>query len=253
MDTTISLMFASVLAGIAVQVLVYIRTLAISGRSNYVRYGLGSVLLLGFPVQIFGIVYHRDPFFNNGACKGKVLRPGEPDWNIVYYSAHMAFDLIACATATYCLVHSSRVLGVFRFSKLARSILRDGLLYFVVVFLVNLWVVLEFAHVFVSGAASSLPLAVVLIAIQHLVLSTQRQTASRNMASEDYSASVSQGPPRFFNRNQSQLDVELQSGVFVVSDTVIESQKLSFRSEEPRDRSDASESGPGTTSKAGVS
>ncbi|KAJ7675435.1 hypothetical protein B0H17DRAFT_1207624 [Mycena rosella] len=37
------------------------------------------------------------------------------------------------------------------------------MLYFLVVFLVNLWVVLEFAHVFKSGAASSLPLAVVLI------------------------------------------------------------------------------------------
>lgn len=48
----------AVLAGMAVQVLVYIRTLAISGRSKYVRFGLGLILLLGFPVQTFGIVYH---------------------------------------------------------------------------------------------------------------------------------------------------------------------------------------------------
>ncbi|KAJ7912572.1 hypothetical protein B0H13DRAFT_539844 [Mycena leptocephala] len=167
----------ALLAGIAVQVVVYIRTTAISGRSKYVRFGLGAVMLLGFPVQTFGIVYHRDPFFNNGSCKGRVLRPGEPDWNIVYYSAHMAFDLIACATATYYLVSASRVQGIFRFSKLGRHILRDGLLYFVVVFLANLWVVLEFAYVFHTGAASTLPLAVVLIAIQHLVLSTQRLTS----------------------------------------------------------------------------
>ncbi|KAJ7476638.1 hypothetical protein FB451DRAFT_246059 [Mycena latifolia] len=116
----------ALLAGMAVQVLVFIRTYAISSRSKYVRFGLGSILLLGFPVQIFGIVYHRDSFFNNGTCKGKVLRPGEPDWNIVYYSAHMVFDAIACATATYYLVYSSRVLGVLHFSKLLRHILRDG-------------------------------------------------------------------------------------------------------------------------------
>ncbi|KAJ7119565.1 hypothetical protein C8R44DRAFT_177246 [Mycena epipterygia] len=101
----------ALIAGMSVQMVVFIRTYAISGRSKYVRFGLGSVLLLGFPVQIFGIVYHRDPFFNNGMCKGEVLHAGEPDWNIVYYSAHMAWDLIACATATYYLVASSRVQG----------------------------------------------------------------------------------------------------------------------------------------------
>ncbi|KAJ7837435.1 hypothetical protein B0H13DRAFT_181566 [Mycena leptocephala] len=212
----------ALLAGMAVQVVVYIRTTAISSRSKYVRFGMGAVMLLGFPVQTFGIVYHRDPFFNNGSCKGKVLHPGEPDWNIVYYSTHMVFDLIACTTATYYLVYASQVQGIFRFSKLGRHILRDGLLYFLVVFLANLWVVLEFAGVFLSGAASSLPLAVVLIAIQHLVLSTQRISSYDNKVSTtDESQSVSQGPPRF--RQPRHQDVELESAaVFVVSNTFVE-------------------------------
>ncbi|KAJ7675436.1 hypothetical protein B0H17DRAFT_130303 [Mycena rosella] len=103
----------ALLAGMAVQVLVYIRTYAISSRSKYVRYGLGSIMLLGFPIQIFGIAYHRDPFFSNRSCKGEVLHPGEPDWNIVYYSAApMSFDLLAFATATYYLVYASRIQGV---------------------------------------------------------------------------------------------------------------------------------------------
>ncbi|KAJ7172999.1 hypothetical protein C8R43DRAFT_678527 [Mycena crocata] len=55
----------AMLAGISVQVLVYIRTYAISSRSKYVRFGLGSVLLLCIPVEIFGIVYHRDPVYKN--------------------------------------------------------------------------------------------------------------------------------------------------------------------------------------------
>jgi hypothetical protein len=42
-------------------------------------------------------------------------------------------------------------------------VLRNGLLYTLVVFLVNFWVVMEFAGVFSSGASSALPLAIVMI------------------------------------------------------------------------------------------
>ncbi|KAJ7129439.1 hypothetical protein C8R44DRAFT_78194 [Mycena epipterygia] len=78
----------AMLAGMAVQVLVFIRTYAISGRSKYVWFGLGSVMLLCFPVQVFGIVYHRDPALLQGSCKGKVLHPHEPDWNILLQRSH---------------------------------------------------------------------------------------------------------------------------------------------------------------------
>ncbi|KAJ7165008.1 hypothetical protein C8R46DRAFT_302359 [Mycena filopes] len=102
----------AMLAGMAVQTLVFIRTYAISGRSLFVYFGLGAILLLGFPVQIFGIVYHRLPETTGGECKGKVFARGEPDWNIVYYSAHMAYDLIACVTGTFFLVSPS-IQGTF--------------------------------------------------------------------------------------------------------------------------------------------
>ncbi|KAJ6630045.1 hypothetical protein B0H10DRAFT_1109116 [Mycena sp. CBHHK59/15] len=128
----------AMLAGMAAQILVFIRTYAISANSTFVCYGLGSVLLLGFPVQIFGIVYHRDPLIHNGGCKGQVLRPHEPDWNIVYYSAHMTYDLIACATATFFLIYSFQFQGVFNLSNFVRRVLAQGLIYFLLVFLVNL-------------------------------------------------------------------------------------------------------------------
>ncbi|KAJ7117927.1 hypothetical protein C8R43DRAFT_1036914 [Mycena crocata] len=241
----------ALIAGMAVQILVYIRTYAISGRSNYVRFGLGIILLLGFPAQIFGIVYHRDPSFSKGVCKGRIrgriAGGGETDWNIVYYSAHMAFDLIGCATATYYLVSSSRIQRVIRFSKLLRRVLRDGLLYFVVVFLVNLWVVLEFANAFKSGAASALPIAVVLIAAQHLVLSTQSLITSDGPSIETNGQSISRGPPRFYHRNHS---VELESAVF---DTIISphDQKASLNSTELVDKRVSGSSAP-STSKAHV-
>ncbi|KAF7349997.1 putative Transmembrane protein [Mycena venus] len=211
----------AMLAGMAVQILVFIRTYAISGRSKFVWYGLGSVLLLGFPVQVFGITYHRDPLMQNGGCKGRVLHANEPDWNIVYYSAHMTYDLIATSTATYFLVYSSRILGVFNLSNFVRRVLTQGLLYFIVVFLVNLWVVMEFIGVLQTGAASTLPLAIVLIAIQHLILSTQNLPSNK-----DTEFSSSQSASHNKNQRQSAIvfgavasgqAIELQSSVSVQS------------------------------------
>ncbi|KAF7355513.1 putative Transmembrane protein [Mycena sanguinolenta] len=208
----------AMLAGMSVQVLVFMRTLAISGRSKRCFYGLGSAMLLCFPLQIFGITYHRDPFLSMGSCKGKVLHAGEPDWNIVYYSAHMAFDLLACATATTYVILISRVQGTFNTSKFMLRVLTNGLLYTFVVFAVNFWVVLEFAGVFSTGAASTLPLAVVMIAAQHLILSTQRLTRMEPPSDDlrptrltPSTTTRNSGPLRFWSRSQhTQQDVEIQ-------------------------------------------
>ncbi|KAJ7498700.1 hypothetical protein FB451DRAFT_6771 [Mycena latifolia] len=244
----------AMLAGMSVQVLIFIRTYAISGRSIYVWFGLGSFLILCFPVQVFGITYHRDPFLSHGSCKGKVLRANEPDWNIVYYSATMAFDLVACVTATMYLVLSSQIQGFFNTSKFVRRVLRNGLLYTLVVFIANLyatqytssvnaqlsirWVVLEFAKVMSTGAASTLPLAVVMIAAQHLILSTQPPHSDSPSSTDESPRPLGQsGPARFFNGNNTQQDVELQSSVFVVTETHVdpprEARKTNY---EPQDR-----------------
>jgi len=209
-------------------------------------------MLVLFPVQVFGITYHRDPYLSHGtygSCKGKVLHPGEPDWNIVYYSAHMAFDLTACATATFCLIFSARIQGVFNLSKFLRRVLRNGLLYAVVVFLVNLWVVFEFAGIFNSGAASTMPIAVVMIAAQHLILSTQRLIADKPSSTDDYHRSGgntarTSGPARFYS---SQQDVELESGVFVVTESYVkplaEDRKAEFQSADRQNSLDAEHTG----------
>ncbi|KAF8208375.1 hypothetical protein K438DRAFT_323770 [Mycena galopus ATCC 62051] len=226
----------AMLAGMAVQCLVFIRTFAISGRSLRVYYGLGAVLILGFPVQIFGIVYHRLPETTGGECKGKVFAAGEPDWNIVYYSAHMAFDLIACVTGTFYLVFSSHVQGVFNMSKFIRRVLRNGILYFVAVFLANLWVVLEFEdlNVLSTGVGSTLPLAVVLIAAQHLILSLQQLGTEQSSTLEDYSQTPLSGQSarrsalrRGIPSGLTADDHEMQpgGGVFVLTETYTEPSK----------------------------
>ncbi|KAJ7068498.1 hypothetical protein C8F01DRAFT_1118341 [Mycena amicta] len=204
----------AMLAGMSVQALIFIRTYAISGRSKYVRWGLGGLLAVCLPLQVFGICYHRDPYLSpQGGCKGEVLHAGEPDWNIVYYSAHMAYDLVACVLSTSYLVFLSRFQGQFNMSKFLRRVLRNGLLYTVAVFVANFWVVLEFAGMLNTGAASSLPLAIVMIAAAHLILSTQGLTSAHYTTTDEQALpNLETGPALFFNSLTTQQDVELRSG-----------------------------------------
>ncbi|KAJ6481747.1 hypothetical protein C8R45DRAFT_1002908 [Mycena sanguinolenta] len=229
----------AMLAGMAVQILVFLRTFAISGHSPIAYYGLGTVLLLGFPVQVFGIVYHRLPETTGGECKGKVFAKGEPDWNIVYYSAHMGYDVIACAAGTLYLILSSRFQGTFNMSRFVRRVLRHGLLYFIVVFVANLWVVLEFEKVLNTGVGSTLPLAVVLIAAQHLILGLQSPTWESSTV-EDVSRTPLSGQSArrsaVFRKPSAGVSVdddETQDGVFVLTETYTEPPKRHRRSSVP--------------------
>ncbi|KAF8918949.1 hypothetical protein CPB85DRAFT_942553 [Mucidula mucida] len=129
----------AMLSGMAVQGIIFIRTWAISGRSVWVLRFLALLLILDFPVQIFGIVYHRSPHVNNGNCKAKVLVPGDPDWNIVYYIAHLIFDWVACFIASFWLVWGSRMNHTFNLSKFMRKVLRHGILYTAAVSFANLY------------------------------------------------------------------------------------------------------------------
>ncbi|KAF7366512.1 hypothetical protein MSAN_00908400 [Mycena sanguinolenta] len=230
------------------------RTFAISGRSPVAYYGLGTVLLLGFPVQVFGIVYHRLPETTGGECvaifclplasfdfqpmlgvKEKYSRRASPI-GISYYSAHMGYDVIACATGTFYLILTSRFQGTFNMTKFIRRVLRHGLLYFIVVFVANLWVVLEFEEVLKTGVGSTLPLAVVLIAAQHLILGLQSPTREPSTV-EDFSRTPLSGQSARRStvfRKRSPItsvdDDETQDGVFVLTETYTEPPKRDWRS-----------------------
>ncbi|KAJ6588501.1 hypothetical protein B0H19DRAFT_1099716 [Mycena capillaripes] len=153
----------------------------------------------------------------------------QPDWNVVYYSAHMGYDCVACATGTLYLIFSSRIQGTFNMSRFVRRVLRNGLLYFLLVFAANLWVVLEFEEVLKTGVGATLPLALVLIAAQHLILSTHRLHPEQSLNTDDFSRS---GPLNINNVNSiwksappsrvprdSRQDLEMESGVYVVRET----------------------------------
>ena len=112
------------------------------------------------------------------------------------------------------------------------------------------WVVLEFAQVITTGVGAALPLAITLICkpalfywsinlnmssgAQHLVLSTQRKDSDHPSTSQstgrERSRSLGQCntprsrnfPAYVHNASRHNTDVELQSGVFVVTETYTE-------------------------------
>ncbi|KAJ7330954.1 hypothetical protein DFH08DRAFT_940201 [Mycena albidolilacea] len=173
-----------VLAGMAVQILVFLRFH--KGAEERTPYRAGPNLFgmdwvqfsLAFRWHICSLTDRvSQPLMQNGGCKGRVLHANE------------------------------------------------GLLYFPVVFLVNLWVVMEFLGVLQTGAASTLPRAIVLIvpppAIQHLILSTQNLPPNKDT---DFSSSQSSSQNKnqrrsalVFGAVESGQAIEFQSNVSVQS------------------------------------
>lgn len=81
------------------------------------------------------------------------------------------------------------------------------------------------AHRYVFCCVQDDPRAKRLPAVQHLVLSTQRLTSDHPSSTEGHLRSNNQsGPVRFYSEDNTQ-DVELQSAVFVVTDTSSEPAK----------------------------
>lgn len=198
----------ALLAAICVQCLLFIRTCSISQRSKPVFWLLGGLLVLLIPVETFGIVYHRRPVVKKGSCKGVVTVPGDPDWNIVFYIACLCYDIITCVTATGFLISASNVGGKFRASKFVRQILRNGIVYTVIVSIANLLVVCEFTGATNTGVGSALPLALVMICAVHLILSTQDYRSDHYSHSEEQTSRPLAFPHL---KPSAQSDLELQS------------------------------------------
>ncbi|KAJ7450506.1 hypothetical protein B0H11DRAFT_2331074 [Mycena galericulata] len=154
--------------------------------------------------------------FTPATCQSFYMTP-----NVTAMLAGMAVQILVFIRLDGDLFLGLFVTSLGNLSNFVRRVLTQGLLYFIVVFLVNLWVVLEFIGVFSTGAASTMPLAIVLIAVQHLILNTQHLTPDN-----DTHFSSSQPGSRNKNRHESPIEfgvvdseqaIELQSSVSVQS------------------------------------
>ncbi|KAF8603713.1 hypothetical protein BDV93DRAFT_158546 [Ceratobasidium sp. AG-I] len=112
-------------AGIASQGLIFLRTWAISRKSRVVLIFLSTLCIATLPMMVIGNVYKRAPFVKEGTgtC---IAKQEEGSFNSapLYYGAMSGFDLIACGVATYYLIdrNSSSVM-----SKFTKKVLQHGM------------------------------------------------------------------------------------------------------------------------------
>ncbi|KAG9080282.1 hypothetical protein FS749_008066 [Ceratobasidium sp. UAMH 11750] len=158
------------LAGLASQGLIFMRTWAISRKSRLVLIVLSALCLVSLPMLIVGNVYKRAPFVKNGSCIAKQIN-GTFNSAPLYYGAMSGFDLVACGIATYYLIDRSAGSVMSRFTK---KVLQHGMMYAFGTTLVNIIVLLGVSHVkYVEKLGAFLSVAVTMIMAQHLVLATQ--------------------------------------------------------------------------------
>ncbi|KAF8707610.1 hypothetical protein RHS03_04030, partial [Rhizoctonia solani] len=160
-------------AGIACQAIILLRTWAISRKSRGVLIILGVLFVLGLPFLILGNVYRRDAYVEpgTGSCIAKQL--GSLNTAPMYYGAMSAFDVVACAIATYYLLD----LDAKSMSGFTRKVLKHGLIYTFGTTFSNIIVLMAVCHVkYSTGGEKKLTSNVqqiTMIMAQHLVLSTQ--------------------------------------------------------------------------------
>ncbi|KAG8681232.1 hypothetical protein FRC09_017661 [Ceratobasidium sp. 395] len=158
------------LAGLASQGLIFMRTWAISRKSRLVLIVLSVLAIISLPMMIIGNVYERAPYVKNGSCLAKQIS-GTFNSAPFYYGAMSGFDLVACGIATYYLIDRSAGSIMSKFTK---KVLQHGMMYAFGTTLVNMVVLLGVSHVkYVEKLGAFLSVAVTMIMAQHLVLATQ--------------------------------------------------------------------------------
>ncbi|KAG9121007.1 hypothetical protein FRC07_003224 [Ceratobasidium sp. 392] len=158
------------LAGLASQGLIFMRTWAISRKSRLVLIVLSVLFVVGLPMMVIGNVYERAPYVKNGSCLAKQIN-GTFNSAPFYYGAMSGFDLVACGIATYYLIDRSAGSVMSKFTK---KVLQHGMMYAFGTTLVNIIVLLGVSHVkYVEKLGAFLSVAVTMIMAQHLVLATQ--------------------------------------------------------------------------------
>ncbi|CAE6485075.1 unnamed protein product [Rhizoctonia solani] len=157
-------------AGLASQGLIFMRTWAISRKSRFVLIVLSILCITTLPMMIIGNVYKRDPYLKNGSCIAKQA-PGAFNSAPMYYGAMTGFDVIACGIATYYLIDRNSSSAMSKFTK---KVMQHGMIYAFGTTLGNIIVLLGTSHVkYVEKLGAFLSVAVTMIMAQRLVLATQ--------------------------------------------------------------------------------
>ncbi|KAL5634084.1 hypothetical protein ACGC1H_006050 [Rhizoctonia solani] len=210
-------------AGLASQGLIFMRTWAISRKSRFVLIVLSILCIITLPMMVIGNVYKRDPYLKDGSCIAKQA-PGAFNSAPMYYGAMTGFDVIACGIATYYLIDRNSSSAMSKFTK---KVMQHGMIYAFGTTLGNIIVLLGTSHVkYVEKLGAFLSVAVTMIMAQRLVLATQNARdgttsfiSSRALRSSTTASSSGARGTNKRTQNSGQTDT-FELGVRVHTETI---------------------------------
>jgi len=150
------------------QVILGVRTFNIARRTKGVGVGLAIAFFITTGLEWFTNMYHRIPVLAHGSCTPGSDGTHPTAW--VYYVVAMAWDTGALSISTFYLVRYNSVNG--RLSRLIRTMIYDGLGYFLILTAVNVFnlVLYRESNQAVQSAGASLGYAVTWIMSQRILL-----------------------------------------------------------------------------------
>ncbi|CAE6423279.1 unnamed protein product [Rhizoctonia solani] len=188
-------MFATLIS----QVIISIRTYAISRKSRWVLYSLSTLFVLSCVPEVLGNAWQRKAVQNSTYnCTSGNLPEHRVAW--VHYLAAVVFDTVAMGIATFYLYNPTRT----TISGLAKVMLEEGLFYFIFLTIANVVNLAMFisADISAQSCAAVFGQAVTMIMSQRIILNLQEWTGepsqgpSRSRSGPDFPMHVLRGETR---------------------------------------------------------
>ncbi|KLO18965.1 hypothetical protein SCHPADRAFT_96723 [Schizopora paradoxa] len=211
------------------QVIIGVRTYAISRKSRWVFWALVAAFVLALAPEILGNVVRRvvaqTPEKN---CTSGNLPGAKLAW--LHYLAAMLYDAFTMGIATWYLVSNSR--GNQRMSRLSRLLLEEGLIYFIALTAFNVLNLVLFRsnNLAIQSSATTLGQAITMIFSQKFILALNDHSSERTSRMRDIPRSFSHKP---FPSNlvRSFMTTQSMSGFDSRSDTKSQAIELDIRVE----------------------
>ncbi|KAF8597833.1 hypothetical protein BDV93DRAFT_357534 [Ceratobasidium sp. AG-I] len=162
-------MFATLIS----QVIISIRTYAISRKAKWVLYTLSGLFVLSCVPEVLGNAWQRKAVQNSTFnCTSGNLPQHKVAW--VHYLAAVVFDTIAMGIATFYLYSPTKT----TITGLARVMLEEGLMYFIFLTIANVVNLAMFlmADISAQSSAAVFGQAVTMIMSQRIILNLQEWT-----------------------------------------------------------------------------
>ncbi|KAL6302508.1 hypothetical protein BKA93DRAFT_397806 [Sparassis latifolia] len=185
--------------------ILFLRTWAISRRSQWVFWTLAILFSVSVPVEYFVSVYKRVPVQSDcGNCTSANQDGYRVAW--VFYMICMVYDTTCTAIVTSYLWFES--LNTNNGQRLARLLLREGLIYFVFLTVVNILnlIVYHTAKTNAQSAAASLGYAITWIMAQRILIQLHEMRRSAQLVSAASAHTPSISASRSLSRSQSGVD-----------------------------------------------